>query len=155
MHQKVWRTDTCTGTQPETNMLPLLLRSWGHNEFSHTIVKGKEHKVYVTFRPITTSYHTGVSMKEYFVFLCQSLIYVRAQTPHTCPYVPINVFKQCFHWLWNLPFDWNVIHSLQSECFAIQIGHQSKRCIKCIISLWLFARGSWMFVTISIILKLS
>ena len=94
-----------TCTQPETNMLPLLLRSWGHNEFSHTIVKGKEYKVYVTFRPITTSYHTGVSMKEYFVFLCQSLIYVRVQTPHKCPYVRINVFKQCFHWLWNLPFD--------------------------------------------------
>ena len=60
--------DTCTGTQPETNMLPLLLRSWGFNEFSHTIVKGKEHKVYTTFRPKTTSYGTGVSMKEYVVF---------------------------------------------------------------------------------------
>ena len=91
--------DTCTGTQPETNMLPLLLRSWWHNEFSHTIVKGKEYKVYVTFRPITTSYHTGISMKEYFVFLCQSLIYVKAQIPYKCPYVPISVFKQCFHWL--------------------------------------------------------
>ena len=97
--------DTCTGTQPETNMLPLLLRSWWHNGFSHTKVTGKEHKVYVTFRPITTSYHTGVSMKEYFVFLCQSLIYVKAQTPYKCPYVPISVFKQCFHWLWNLPLD--------------------------------------------------
>ena len=39
----------------------------------------------------------------------QSLIYVKAQTPYKCPYVPISVFKQCFHWLWNLPFDWNVV----------------------------------------------
>ena len=45
----------------------------------------------------------------------QSLINVKAQTPYKCPYVPIYFLSelspllQCFHWLWNLPFDWNVV----------------------------------------------
>ena len=44
-----------------------------YNDFSNITVKGKEYKVHATFQHITTSYYTGVSMNEHFVYRMSKL----------------------------------------------------------------------------------